>query len=202
MDSTAYHSERCRDCKVRIRQLLTAIYGECRLNHSFSWRTRPHHYSGTSMGHALEEIQQHLNQLRGYTDYIKAEWMPPCDYYLPSADLIVEFDESQHFTESRLMTLKHYPPGWEVGFSLDHWIDLCQQINAKDDDPPDRDERRAWYDTLRDLLPTFHEMKPTVRIYADDFRWCSLSEESAKDLGTFRSFVKHLPAQVKIGPLG
>jgi len=202
MDPTSYHSERCRDCKERVRQLLTAIYGECQLNHSFSWPTRPHHYSGTSMGHALEEIQQHLNQLRGYTDYIKAEWMPPCDFYLPSANFIVEFDESQHFTESRLVTLKHYPPEWDMGFSIAHWIHLCQHINAKDDEPPDRDERRAWYDTLRDLLPSNHGMKPTVRIYADDFRWCSLSNESDKDLGTFRSLVKHLPAQVKIGPLG
>jgi len=202
MDSTSYHSERCRDCKERVRQLLTAIYGECQLNQAFSWPTRPQHYSGTSMGYALEEIQQHLNQLRGYTDYIKAEWMPPCDYYLPTAAFIVEFDESQHFTEPRLLALEHYPRGWDIGFSITRWIQLCQQINAKDDDPPDRDERRAWYDTLRDLLPTFHGMKPTVRIYADDFRWCSLSNESGKDLGTFRSLVKHLPAQVKIGPLG
>ena len=202
MDPTSNHSERCRDCKERIRQLLTAMYGECRLNHSFPWPTRPQHYTGTSMVHALEEIQQHLNKLRGYTDYIKAEWMPPCDYYLPSVDLILEFDESQHFTEPRQLSLKHYPREWDVGFSIAHWIQLCQQINAKDDTPPDRDERRAWYDTLRDLLPPFHGMRPTVRIYADDFRWCSLTEGSPNDLETFRSLLKHLPAQVKIGPLG
>jgi len=194
MDFTSYHSERCRDCKERVRQLLTAIYGECRLNHSFSWPTRPHHYRGTSIGHALEEIQQHLNQLRGYTDYIKAEWMPPCDFYLPSANFIVEFDESQHFTEPRLVALNHYPPELKVGFSIARWIDLCQRINAKDDEPPDRDERRAWYDTLRDLLPSIHGMKPTVRIYADDFRWCSLGRESEKDLETFQSLLRCLPS--------
>ena len=193
MDSTSPHSERCRDCKDRISQLLTAIYGECQLNYSFLWPTNPHHYSGNATGRALLEIQAHLTQLRGYSDYIKAEWMPPCDYYIPSGGLIVEFDESQHFTEARLVTLKHYPPEWNVGFSIAHWIELCQQINAQDDDPPDRDERRAWYDTLRDLLPPFHGMQPTVRIYADDYRWCSLNEKSYKDLETFRSLLKHLP---------
>ena len=119
--------------------------------------------------------------------------MPPCDYYLPSIDLILEFDESQHFTESRLVTLKHYPSECDMGFSIAHWTDLCRQINAKDDTPPDRDERRAWYDTLRDLLPVLHGMKPTVRIYADDYRWCSLDAESTKDLETLRSLLKHLP---------
>ncbi len=146
------------------------------------------------MGNALDEIQQHLDQLRGYTDYIKAEWMPPCDYYLPTAGFIVEFDESQHFTEPRRLALEHYPQEWDAGFPLTRWIDLCHQINAKDDEPPDRDERRAWYDTLRDLLAPFHGMKPTVRIYADDFRWCSLSDDSAKDVERFRSLVKHLPS--------
>jgi hypothetical protein len=29
---------------------------------------------------------------------------------------------------------------------------LCEEINAKDNYPPYRDEQRAWYDTLRDFL--------------------------------------------------
>ncbi len=193
MQKVSDHSERCRHCKERVYQLLEAIYGECILNQSFSWGTHPEDYGGTPMEQALKEIQHQLGKLRGYLDFIKAERMPPCDYYLPKEKVIIEFDESQHFSAPRLIALNHYPSEWQVGFSVDRWIQLCRQINAKDDEPPDRDERRAWYDTLRDLLPPFHGMGPTLRIYADDFHWCSLDQKTEKDLITFRKLLNCPP---------
>jgi hypothetical protein len=30
------HSQHCRACKERVRELLTAIYGHCHVNHSFT----------------------------------------------------------------------------------------------------------------------------------------------------------------------
>ena len=52
--------------------------------------------------------------------------------------------------------------------------------------PIDRDERRAWYDALRDLVPILYGLKPTVRVYAGDCEWCSLDSGSARDLELFQ----------------
>ncbi len=191
--SLSVHTKRCQECRLRVRQLLTELYGVCWVNYSFPWSSNPEAYGGTTVGKILEAIQKELQQLRGFHDFIKAQQMPPCDFYLPEASLIVEFDESQHFTRPRQVTLKHYRPEVPVGFSTAQWIDLCTSIDAVDTDPPDRDERRAWYDTLRDIVPSLYGFKPTVRIYSDAFRWCSLDADSKDDLATFRSLLKYLP---------
>lgn len=183
------HSEHCRHCKRQIRQLLAAIYGACLAGHSFPWPARPEEYKKTIMGDALRQILIGLEQLRGHRDFIKSSRMPPCDFYIPNPSFILEFDESQHFTRARHVTLSLYRPEFEVGFSLSQWLDLCSLIDAKDDDPPDRDERRAWYDALRDLVPALHGLKPTVRIYASEFRWCSLDSGSKKDQERFFSIL-------------
>ncbi|MDP6560085.1 MAG: hypothetical protein QF619_08225 [Candidatus Binatia bacterium] len=171
-------------------ELLAAIYGKCRVSHSFPWPTQPTHYNGTAVGVALDRIYDGLRQLRGHRNFTRTEQMPPCDYYLPGPNFILEFDESQHFTRPRLVALSLYPPELKVGFSIGRWIDLCRRIEAKDDEPFDRDERRAWYDTLRDLIPTLHGLKPTVRLYSDDFQWCSLRSDSVEDQKTFQSFLR------------
>ena len=190
MKPVSDHPERCRDCKERVRQLLTTIYGECLVSYSFPWPTKPDYYRGTTVGDALERISESLQQLRGYQNFIRTDQMPPCDYYLPDPGFIVEFDESQHFTRPRMATLRAYPPELKGGFSIVQWLDLCRQLDAEDNDPPDRDERRAWYDTLRDLVPTLHEFHPTVRLYSEAYRWCSLNQDSKMDLEVFRSFLK------------
>jgi hypothetical protein len=173
--------------------MLAAIYGMCRVSCSFGWPTRPEDYRGTVLGPALERISDGLRQVRGYADFIKTDRVPPCDFYVPDPGFILEFDESQHFTRPRLVTLSLYPPDVRMGFSIDQWLGLCHRIDARDNEPPDRDERRAWYDTLRDLVPPFHGLEPTVRIYSEVFRWCSLDKDSETDRGTFRSLL-NLPA--------
>ena len=184
----ADHSAHCRACKERVRELLTAIYGECRANHQFPWPSHPEDYANTAIGDLLEQIRTALANWRGYCDFIKSAQVPPCDYFIPDPPFIVEFDESQHFTQARQITLAHYPANLAVGFSLSHWRELCREIDAKDDQPIDRDERRAWYDSLRDLVPTVHGLKPTVRLYAEDAEWCSLTT-SDRDLAKFRSLL-------------
>ena len=104
----------------------------------------------------------------------------------------MEFDESQHFTIPRKFTLEKYPAGLELGFSREKWIMLCKEINAKDNDPPYRDEQRAWYDTLRDFLPAILDLKPTVRLFAKDFIWCSLNPDDPKDIDKFRKMIEKI----------
>ncbi|MBM4261969.1 MAG: hypothetical protein FJ145_11145 [Deltaproteobacteria bacterium] len=179
------HSAHCRACKVRVRELLAAIYGDCQVNRGFEWPSQPQGYAHTLIGAPLQQIADALGNLRGHRDYIKSPTMPPCDYFIADPGFILEFDESQHFSWPRLITLAQYPQDLQVGYSISRWQTLCRQIAAVDNTPLDRDERRAWYDTLRDLLPIIHGFRPTVRLYAGDFQWCALDPGNAADRATF-----------------
>jgi len=182
------HSPHCRACKERVHELLSAIYGECRVNHPFPWPAQPEAYAGTAIGATLQRIRDALGDLRGHRAFIKSAQMPPCDYFIADPPFIVEFDENQHFSRPRLAALVNYPENIAVGFSVRRWQDLCREIDAVDDTPVDRDERRAWYDTLRDLLPLVHGLQPTVRLYAGETDWCGLDASNPGDRALFRQF--------------
>jgi hypothetical protein len=182
------HSLHCRACKERVREILTATYGECRVNHQFPWPARPEDYANSAIGHSLALIRNALGDWRGHRDFIKSPQVPPCDYYVSAPPFILEFDESQHFSQARLITLQLYPKTLSMGFSLKRWQDLCHEINAVDDQPFDRDERRAWYDALRDLVPIVYGFKPTVRLYAGEREWCRF--DPTKDQDSFQGFLR------------
>jgi len=125
-----------------VHELLTAIYGECRTHCQFPWQAQPQIYTDTLLGNTLQQIREALADLRGHRDFIKSAQMPPCDYFIAAPPFIVEFDESQHFSRPRSVALANYPQQITVGFSISRWQDLCREINAVDDTPIDRDERR------------------------------------------------------------
>jgi hypothetical protein len=179
------HSAHCRACKERVRKLLAATYGDCRVGHQFAWSAQPKDYTGTPIADLLKRICAGLGDFRGHRDFIKSAQVPPCDFYISDPPFILEFDESQHFSRPRLVALSLYPDEIDLGFSLSHWKELCREIDAKDDQPFDRDERRAWYDTLRDLVPGQYGLKPTVRLYAGDYPWCSFQAASDHDQAKF-----------------
>jgi hypothetical protein len=196
---SAEHSGHCRGCKEKVQRFLSALYGDCCVNRAFPWPAKVQCYEHTVIGDTLKKIHVALGELRGYRDFAKSAQVPPCDYYVSNPPFIVEFDESQHFSRARLASLMLYPTGFKAGFPLSGWRDLCLEINAEDDDPPDRDERRAWYDALRDLVPTVHGFCPTVRLYAGEFAWCSLDCASAKDRAIFCSILQGRLPDVSIG---
>ena len=171
-------------------ELLKTTFGECRTNHQFPWSARPEDYANSSIGVILEPIRVALGDLRGHRDFIKSALMPPCDYFVVDPPFIVEFDENQHFSRARLVTLSNYPEMISVGFSISRWQELCREIDAIDDTPIDRDERRAWYDTLRDLLPTVNGLQPTIRLYAGAYPWCELDSASLHDRQRFISLLR------------
>jgi predicted amidohydrolase len=183
------HDERCPKCKEAIRTLLDKIYGKVEQNYSFDIGTAPEDFKHTRHYEQLLKIYIALQDYRGFKEFVKARSLPNCDFFVPNPGIIVEFDESQHFTIPRIISLKKYPKTLKLGFLLTRWIHLGQKIGANDNDPPFRDEQRAWYDTLRDFLPLFVAIRPTVRLYARDFQWCSLNPESVDNLGAFRCFL-------------
>src|SRR5688572_25947796 len=66
------HSAHCRACKERVREILTAVYGECRVNHSFPWPAQPQGYSNSPVGNLLQRIHTELGNLHSHRDFIKS----------------------------------------------------------------------------------------------------------------------------------
>jgi len=100
-----------------------------------------------------------------------------CDAYFGGGyQFIFEFDEYQHFTTRRLMTLERYPDNAPLNFLVSDWIEFCRTHRRKADayrqhkTTPDfnfrggRTAQRAYLDCFRDLLPPLNGLKPTVRI--------------------------------------
>lgn len=185
------HSERCRACKIRVGQLLERIYGACVHNHRFGWRAGLAAYAGTAIEPVLRDVAGVLEGYRGYGvgTFVRAQMLAGCDYWVPDPGFIVEFDESQHFTRLRKLALAVYADKATLGFAARRWLELCEQHDARDNDPPFRDEQRAWYDTLRDLVPSITGLQPTVRLYARDQVWCSLDPDSKGDQKRFSDLI-------------
>lgn len=184
------HNERCPRCKETIKAMLEKIYGIVETSYKFEIGNHPEDFRNTSYYENLKEIYEALQNQRGFKEFIKSETLPNCDFFVPNPGFIVEFDESQHFTLPRKIVLGHYPEKLELGFDRKKWIELCERITAKDNDPPYRDEQRAWYDTLRDFLPTTKGLKPTIRLYAKDSIWCGLNPTNPSDIERFKSLLK------------
>lgn len=185
------HNERCKGCKVRIQELLATVFGEVMADHSLDLPSRIADYRIFELCDSLEQIHGLLQQSRGYENFVRAKKLPKVDFFVPDPGIIVEFDESQHFTKPRKITLDNYPEELHLGFDKEKWKSLCSKFNRQDNDPPYRDEQRAWYDTLRDFAPSVLGLRPTVRLYASDYLWCSLAPSSRADLEMFQEIMQY-----------
>ncbi len=167
--------------------MLETRFGECRPNRRFRWPARLSAYQETPLDPSLQRIAAALEANRGFSvsDFVRTSLLAPSDFWVPDPGFLVEFDESQHFTQPRKLALAAYPDRPPLGFSRARWVSLCERYDARDRDPPFRDEQRAWYDTLRDLVPPLHGMRPTVRLHAGDLVWCSLDPDSDEDQRRF-----------------
>jgi hypothetical protein len=184
------HVESCKICKDSFLKFVTYNFGSVECQWSTNWPCKIDDVlkinrlrNSTSL--LISKIYTTLQNNRGFTDFVKCKYLPPCDYYIPSLNCIIEFDESQHFTFPRKLSLAHYPKQMHFGFSIKDWIMRSELLDRHDNSPPCRDEKRAWYDTLRDILPHIFGLNPTVRFYAKQKKWCK-----DYDIGSFiRSYV-------------
>lgn len=190
MDSpTRAHDERCKACKTNVKSLLVKLYGKVEGNCKLDAGTRPEDFRAARYYSQIKEIYETLQQFRGFGSFVKSSRLPRVDFFIPNPGFLVEFDESQHFTVPRKIALEHYPDGLQLGFSRERWITLAENLHKKDNDPPYRDEQRAWYDTIRDFLPSIIDLRPTARLFAKDFAWCSLDAQNDADLSRFSKFL-------------
>jgi len=191
------HNERCKRCKETVKAMLERIYGTVLPNHRITLSTLPKDYRGTPCYAALSGIYRSLQQYRNHETLVRAGYVD-LDFYVPEPGFAVEFDESQHFTQPRHIVLEAYPPVLNVGYSVQQWKTLCDEINAHDNDPPFRDEQRAWYDTLRDFLPEIKGFLPTVRLYAGETVWCDLNPEDPIDVEKFKNLLAKKNGSLKM----
>jgi hypothetical protein len=183
------HNERCRDCKQSVRNLLAASFGTVEVNWDLCLPCNMGDYKDTLQNDVLGKIYEALQTHRGFCHFVKSKKLPRVNFFIPSRSLIVEFDETQHFTKPRDIALGLYPSGLRFCFSVEKWRALCRKLNKRDNDPPYRDEQRAWYDTLRDFAPLLSGGGQVARLYSRDFVWCSLNPANRSHLDKFRTYL-------------
>lgn len=185
------HNERCSECKKTIERMLKEIHGNVESNYKFEVGTHPEDFIDTPYYDKLKKIYEALQNHRDYKDFVRSKKLDNVDYFIPEPGFIVEFDESQHFSELRRIALRHYPDNFQIGFDKEKWIKICKETDAKDNAPLYRDEQRAWYDTLRDFLPELKGLEPTVRLYSKEMQWCSLNPENPENRAKFRELIEN-----------
>lgn len=183
------HNERCRDCKSTVHNMLEALFGSVKDNWDLKLPSRLDDYINTDLSDTLGTVHEALQKHRGFNQFVKSPKLARFDYFIPDQNLIVEFDESQHFTKPKGIALRLYPHGEEYGFSVERWRTLCHKLDKRDNDPPYRDEQRAWYDTLRDFAPQLLGNRQTIRLYSRELAWCSMDPASESDLLKFRQIL-------------
>lgn len=144
--------------KNALQLLLNKMFnGDIICEKTFPWLKTPEKIEGV-----YKKLYKALSQYRGDTAFAKKNVQLRCDFVCESEKLIIEYDERQHFSEARKISLLSYPE-IPVYFDRQLWIQACEDINAKDGQPINRDEIRAYYDSIRDIEANKHGYK-LVRI--------------------------------------
>ena len=95
-------------------------------NHNLKIPAKLEGYLGSVHIKDLELIYKALQEHQGHKNFVRVKnYIAPVDFYVPKPGLIVEFDESQHFTAPRKKTLSLYPKDLELRFDKDRWKELC-----------------------------------------------------------------------------
>jgi hypothetical protein len=147
-----------------LRQILSNRWGAVEVEYKFDEIKVPNLKERNSIRKELLNILDSIEAQRNIKIKGRKNYKLSCDFYLPEVNLIIEFDERQHFTPLRAASLRAYPNGIRLGFDKQQWIDLSEKIRAGDNSPIYRDEQRAFYDSIRDIMASQIGLKPnTVR---------------------------------------
>ncbi len=166
------------DKQKLITQIVGTVLNERPItNEKFDWFVNKH--SKENFGTSLNVIDKIFKQLNGdiSANQSKRTVKLECDAYFGGQhNFIFEFDESQHFSSSRLLTFGLYPNELKLSFSIDQWVKECRNYKIEADNyrrsktttdfnfEGGRTAQRAYLDCFRDLLPQHHNLNPTLRI--------------------------------------
>ena len=187
------HDCRCNKCKSVIYAMLFRIYDDIEFKPKFKEASvRLENYEGTRVYRSLNKIYKALQNHCKTKHFVKVKNLCESDLYIPSKKILIETDESQHFTEARLVALNNYPKGFAFSYNVNAYKQMCKKIKSKDRDPKYRDEQRAWYDSIRDFLPKIcpTKVKKVIRIPLGEYKWCELNHKKEEDVAKFKKLLK------------
>jgi hypothetical protein len=156
-----------RSQKNALQKLLQKRLGHMESEKTFPLLRTP---SSASESSDYKKIIEALTNIDGNAGFIKWNYPLACDFYFEDFKLIVEYDELNHFTLARKLTLENYPKNVNLGFSLEKWIEACDRIHSVDNYPPGRDKGRAFFDAVRDIEALRHGYS-LIRIKHRDVDW-------------------------------
>lgn len=137
--------------KNALQLILNRLFdGDVVCEKTYPWLKTP-----TEIAEEYQGIYDALATYRCNRNFLKKNITLRCDFVCESQKIIIEYDERQHFSEARRISLLAYPE-ISLNFDKDLWIRVCQEIQAKDNQPIDRDEARAFYDSVRDIEAVKH----------------------------------------------
>lgn len=150
-------------------QLILNRYFDCDIvcEKTYPWLKTPNEIKGE-----YKPIYDSLTQLQGDTSFARKDVVLRCDFVCESRKIIIEYDERQHFSQARYVSLSAYPKDIMLGYDKELWMRACKDIQAKDNSPKNRDEIRAFYDSVRDIECAKHGYR-LVRIMHGQFDWNS-----------------------------
>ncbi len=195
IDTIKIPSKAVIEQKNALQLLLNRMFnGDIVCEKTFPWLKTPDIIEGE-----YENLYKSLSEYRGDKAFAKRNVQLRCDFVCESEKLIIEYDERQHFSEARKVALLSYPD-IPVYFDRQIWIQACNDINAKDGQPVNRDEIRAYYDSIRDMKASEHGYK-LVRIMHGQIDFEAVgAEENLKKLLNIKSEVaKNTKIQNKDG---
>ena len=153
--------------KRALQRVLEDRFDEITVNRPFDWLVVPGIHAECDL---VRRLRERLALHRNFNNFSTPGRALRCDFYIPRANLIIEYDERQHFTEPRALALELYPPTLSLGFDAQRWLNACRKIRSRDNQPPYRDEQRAFYDALRDILSQANGTR-LIRIKHEDWDW-------------------------------
>ncbi|HPR59273.1 MAG TPA: hypothetical protein PK915_12985, partial [Bacteroidales bacterium] len=177
--------------KNALQRLLQENFGKIETEKKFVWLRTP---DQDNLPSEYVEIVTALSNYRQHEGFKKSNYPLSCDIVIEKQKIIIEYDERQHFSKARRITLEHYPENIHLHYSKEIWLEACDRINAIDNDPIDRDERRAYYDTVRDI-EAHRNGYTLLRIKHGDCDWEEQEAELyLKNLISFKSKINDTPA--------
>lgn len=132
--------------KNALQLILNRMFnGDIVCEKTYPWLKTPEKIDGI-----YKNLYDALSSYRGDTSFAKKNVTLRCDFVCESQKLIIEYDERQHFSEARRISLETYKE-IDVLYDRSLWMRACCDVKAKDNSPVNRDEIRAYYDSTRDI---------------------------------------------------
>ncbi len=156
--------------KEKLYEFLSNLYSNVEKEAKFHWCTS---HSGLNV---CDKIYQNIKSYRNADFLPERVTQLSCDYVIHEKHLVIEYDEFQHFTYQRQLSLEAYSDNITLHYNKEKWIQLCKKFRRKMNKKNDiyRDEKRAYYDSIRDIIIPCNGYK-LVRIYHGQIDFNSLN---------------------------